>query len=67
MFLVNRVIRWAPISNASTKQEAKIERSDEPDDDEIEEPQVRPSKKATEEAPKEKKAAADIVDEWLAE
>jgi len=49
------------------KQEAKIERSDEPDDDEIEEPQVRPSKKATEEAPKEKKAAADIVDEWLAE
>jgi len=50
------------------KEEPKVQRSDEPDDEDeaIEEPQVR-AKKPTEEAPKPKKDAAEIVDEWLTE
>jgi len=50
------------------KKLPKVERADEPEEEEeIEEPQVRPSKKATEEAPKPKKDAASVVDEWLDE
>ena len=48
------------------KEEPKIERSDEPEDDVVEEPQVRPAKKK-ESAPKAKKDVADVVDDWLSE
>ena len=48
------------------KEESKIERSDEPEDDVLEEPQVRPAKKK-EAAPKAKKDVAAVVDDWLSE
>ena len=49
------------------KEEPKIERADEPEEDDVvEEPQVRPAKKK-ETAPKAKKDVADVVDDWLSE
>ena len=50
------------------KEEPKIQRTDEPEDDDVEvkEPQVRQTKKA-EAAPKAKQDASDVVAEWFAE
>jgi hypothetical protein len=48
------------------KVEPKIERSDEPEDDVVEEPQVRETKKK-EDAPTPKKDVAAVVDDWLSE